>query len=128
MNEQRHMNQSPTTNESSPRILASIGFSLSISLIGPDSASNASDAEDYIWENRETWKNELKKEIDEELTAKYGQDVYSEVIRLERGSIIAQVVLVLAVGVAIYEFLSKYKDFYESVSLLKLESRPSLRK
>ena len=72
--------------------------------------------------------NAIEDEFGSQVQSIFEGMVTVRITRLRTGSIIGTVLLVLASGVTVYEFLSKYKDFYDSLVLLRQHLRSILDK
>jgi hypothetical protein len=70
----------------------------------------------------------LAKDFSDEVEFLFGGLVKVRVGPLERGSILGTVTLVLAGAITVAEFISKYKDFYESLVLLRSQLRAILNR
>jgi hypothetical protein len=70
----------------------------------------------------------LGKEFADEVEFLFGGMVKARVGPLDVGSIFGSVTLVLAGAIAVAEFISKYKDFYESLVLLRNQLRAILNR
>jgi hypothetical protein len=120
-----------TSNESSQgsesQILASFAFSVHITTTEAqfddaqyeDSVPDSRFPEDLVWDRISAWRSEVLREIGERLRLKYGGLVYPRMVELRSGSVTGSILLVLAASMSVYEFISKYKDFNDSLFVLR---------
>jgi hypothetical protein len=57
-----------------------------------------------------------------------GEDVFVEITKLETGSLVGVITLLLAPAMTLYVFLSQYHDFIESLNLIKAQLRSLINK
>ncbi len=67
--------------------------------------------------------NAIEEEFGNQVQYLFEGTVSTRIDRIETGSITGTVVLILGAGLAVYEFISKYRDFYDSLVLLKRQLR-----
>lgn len=71
--------------------------------------------------------NNLTESISQELVSRFGNVLQPRII-VQRGSVIGSVILVLAAGVSFFDFASKYKDFHESLLLIRQQIRTTINR
>lgn len=76
------------------------------------------DPEEFIWEQRLSWSNEIQQDIEKRLQSTYGNLLYPRIEKLQRGSIEGVILIIIALGTVSYDFISKYKDFTEGAALI----------
>jgi hypothetical protein len=97
------------------QILAFYDFTLEISA----EPGTEGEVEKLLWDKRMAWIDEALEELKVQyLQPKFEYLIYPKLVRLEQGSITGTVALVLAGGVTLYNIISQYRDFYESITLL----------
>ena len=74
--------------------------------------------EALVWRSIGQWEAAVQEDIQRLLGFRYGEDLTTVVESYEVASITGSIVLLLAAGLSVANFLSKYKDFYESLNLL----------
>ncbi len=98
------------------QILAFYDFALEISA----EPGTEGEVEKLLWDKRMAWIDEALEEFKVQyLQPKFEYLIYPKLVRLERGSITGTIALVLAGGVRLYNIISQYRDFYESITLLR---------
>jgi hypothetical protein len=98
------------------QILAFYDFTLQISA----ESGTEGELEELLWDKKTEWIEEALEELKVQyLQPKFEYLIYPRLIRFERGSITGTIALVLAGGVALYNIISQYRDFYESITLLR---------
>jgi len=80
--------------------------------------------EDVLLNRGRDFRRDLEREMKERLELLYGSAVYPRITRMERGSLTGTLVFILVAGYSAYDFISKYKDFYESLELLREQLEP----
>lgn len=86
--------------------------------------SQPATAEEALIHRKEDFRKDLEWEMRARLELLYGSIVYPRVTRMDRGSITGSLVILLAAGYSAFDFLSKYKGFYESLELLREQMTP----
>ncbi len=115
--------------DNSTRMIASLNFVMNIKEPASEVVGEIN-LEDYLWEHKTQWGEELADRINKELSLRYGNRVYARIASINKGSLILDVLIYLTVGAVaaktilstikeFYDLISKYKDFLESRALLQ---------
>jgi hypothetical protein len=105
------------------QILAFYDFTLEISA----ESGTEEELEELLWDKKTAWIDEALEELKVQyLQPKFEYLIYPKLVRFERGSITGTIAIVLAGGRALYNIISQYHDFYESVTLLREQVRALL--
>lgn len=94
--------------------LAQYDFTITYTGEGRDSLASEELAAGVMYDLRV----KLERDFSARVKTVLGREADVRVVSLESGSIFGTLVIVLAAGITVYEFIAQYEDFYQSLNLI----------